>query len=116
MCGFATTFQPLQATVNGMFTTAMKPHANHDADIAESCTDEGIVCEVQEPDETVGPSPATVSASAVINYVMSLRELVCSRALGNKHVCALNKLESAMSGSALQKHACTTDFLFSWLH
>lgn len=94
-------------------------HADDDADIAEPCTDESIIRKVQalfdtqecddEAEESVESPPATASASTVINYITSLRGLVCSRASGNEHMSVVNKLESGMIGSILHKQACITN-------
>lgn len=86
------------------------------------CTDEGIVCEVQalydaresddEADESVEPQSTNVSVSTAVNYIVSLKELGCSRALGDKHMSTLNKMEGAVIRSALPKQACVTYLLF----
>ncbi|XP_064461997.1 tigger transposable element-derived protein 6-like [Ornithodoros turicata] len=93
--------------------------ADDGADIAEPFTDEGIVSEVRaecdpqdsdENDENAEPPPATVSSSVAIEYIASLKRLVCSKELGDDHLAALNKLESAVISSAFGAQARITDF------
>ncbi|XP_064468388.1 tigger transposable element-derived protein 6-like [Ornithodoros turicata] len=93
--------------------------ADDGADIAEPFTDEGIASKVtaecdpqdsDENDENAEPPPATVSSSAAIEYIASLKRLVCSKALGDDHLAALNKLESAVISSAFGAQARITDF------
>ncbi|XP_065280886.1 tigger transposable element-derived protein 6-like [Dermacentor albipictus] len=92
--------------------------ADDDADIAEPCTDEAIVREVRtlpdcpetDEDEDAALPPVAVNASTAIGYIASLKELVCSRGLGDEHITALEKLETAVMQSALKKQTCITDF------
>ncbi|XP_065286853.1 tigger transposable element-derived protein 6-like [Dermacentor albipictus] len=94
--------------------------ADDDADIAEPCTDEAIVREVralpdcpetdEDYDEDAALPPVAVNASTAIGYIASLKELLCSRGLGDEHITALEKLETAVMRSALKKQTCITDF------
>lgn len=47
--------------------------------------------------------PEIVSTSTAIRYIASLKELVCRKDMGGDHVAALNRLESIVLSSALQK-------------
>lgn len=94
--------------------------ADDDADIAEPCTDEAIVREVralpdcpetdEDDDEDAALPPVAVNASTAIGYIASLKELVCSRGLGDEHITALEKLETAVMRSALKKQTCIMGF------
>nr|XP_050028221.2 tigger transposable element-derived protein 6-like [Dermacentor andersoni] len=94
--------------------------ADDDTDIAEPCTDEAIVREVralpdcpetdEDNDEDAALPPVAVNASTAIGYIASLKELVCSRGLGDEHITTLEKLETAVMRSALKKQTCITDF------
>ncbi|XP_065299391.1 tigger transposable element-derived protein 6-like [Dermacentor albipictus] len=96
--------------------------ADDDADIAEPCTDEAIVREVralpdcpetdEDDDEDAALPPVAANASTAISYIVSLKELVCSRGLGDEHITALEKLETAVMRSALKKQTCITDVFF----
>ncbi|XP_037500181.1 uncharacterized protein LOC119374194 [Rhipicephalus sanguineus] len=91
--------------------------ADDDADIAEPCTDEGIVNEVRgksnseesddDDDETLEPAPTSVPVA--IGYIDSLRQLVYAKSLGEEYAAALNKLETTLMASALSKQTCLTD-------
>ncbi|XP_077559248.1 uncharacterized protein LOC144174411 [Haemaphysalis longicornis] len=80
--------------------------ADEDADTAEPCTEEGIVNEARgksdaeesdaDDDETSEPAP--ISAP------------VYAKGLGEEHAAALNKLETALITSALQKQTAIMDF------
>lgn len=91
-----------------------------DSGIAEPCTDEGIVCEVKayyddlesddENDKAIELVPVTVSTSTVANYITFLKELVCSKALSEEHLWALDELDSGVIGPGLRRQACITHF------
>ncbi|KAK8765187.1 hypothetical protein V5799_032204 [Amblyomma americanum] len=87
-----------------------------DAYTAELCTDEGIVSEVrgdsdtEESDEDETSEPAPISVPVGMGYIESLRQLVYAKGLGEEHASALNKLETSLIGSALQKQTSITDF------
>lgn len=98
-------------------------YADDDVEIAEPCTDEGIVREVQalhdsnasgdedDGDDMESP-PEIVSVSTALSYIASLKELVCRRDMGGDHVAALNRHESAVLSSALQKQMRIINFFF----
>lgn len=92
--------------------------AHEDADSAELCTDEGIVNEVRgksdaeesdaDNDETSEPAP--ISAPVAMGYIEDLKQVVYAKGFGKEHAAALNKLETALIKSALQKETAITDF------
>ncbi|KAH6947787.1 hypothetical protein HPB50_021427 [Hyalomma asiaticum] len=95
-----------------------KPEASEEGHSSESCMDEGIVNEVRgksdleesddNSDETL--EPTSTSAPVVVGYIDSLRQLVYAKGLGEQHADTLNKLETALTTSALQKQMCIMGF------
>lgn len=90
---------------------------DNDVEIAEACTYEGIVCEVQSQrailesgDEEEVPASAIVSTATAMGYIASLKELARSKLLGEEHMSAQDKLESAVIASALPKQTHIADF------
>lgn len=90
--------------------------ADDDVEIAEVGTDEGIVrevrgqCDTPESDDEDVPAPVIVNTATAMGYIASLKELVGSRSLGEEHMSALDKLESAVIASALPKQTRITEF------
>ncbi|KAH9361579.1 hypothetical protein HPB48_001456 [Haemaphysalis longicornis] len=58
-------------------------------------------------DETSEPAP--ISAPVAMGYIEDLKQLVYAKGLGEEHAAALNKLETALIKSALQKQTTITD-------
>ncbi|KAK8772585.1 hypothetical protein V5799_024172 [Amblyomma americanum] len=71
-----------------------------DADTAELCTDEDIVSKVRDNSD----------AEESDEDEESLRQLVNANGLGEEHASALNKLETSLIKSALQKETSITLF------
>ncbi|XP_072140427.1 tigger transposable element-derived protein 6-like [Dermacentor andersoni] len=87
------------------------------AEVAESFCDETAVREVrassdaEASDDDNDPSePAPVSATTAVSHIEALRNLVYFKALGDEHIAALNKLETAVIGCALTRQTTITDF------
>lgn len=95
--------------------------ADDDTEFAEPFTDEGIVnevrtCDAEDSDESdadddLEAPPAAVGTPAAIEYIAALKQLVCTRGLGNEHLGAINKLETAVIGSAFAAQVRITDYL-----
>ncbi|XP_070392420.1 tigger transposable element-derived protein 6-like [Dermacentor albipictus] len=87
------------------------------AEVAESFCDETAVREVRASsdaeasnDDSDPSEPAPVSATTAVSHIEALRNLVYFKALGDEHIAALNKLETAVIGCALTKQTTITDF------
>ncbi|XP_072144529.1 tigger transposable element-derived protein 6-like [Dermacentor andersoni] len=87
------------------------------AEVAESFCDETAVREVrassdaEASDNDNDPSePAPVNATTAMSHIEALRNLVYFKALGDEHIAALNKLETAVIGCALTRQTTITDF------
>lgn len=91
-----------------------------EVDVAESCLDEGFVCEVkgfvisesdEEREETAEPmAPPPLGSLTVVEYIASLKQLVSSKALDEEYFAALNNLKMTIIGSALTKQSKLTNF------
>lgn len=77
--------------------------------IVELCMYEGIISEVwvdsdaKESDDDETSEPAPVSAPIAMCYTEGLRQPVYAKGLGRELASVLNKLETTLVGSALQK-------------
>lgn len=65
----------------------------------------------EEREETAEPmAPPPLSSLPVVQHIASLKQLVCSKALGDEYFAALNNLEMTIIGSALTKQSKLTNF------
>ncbi|KAH9361025.1 hypothetical protein HPB48_002887 [Haemaphysalis longicornis] len=62
-----------------------------------------------DDDETSEPAPI-ISGPIAMGYIEDLKQLVYAKGLGEEHAAALNKLETALVTSALQKQTAIMDF------
>ncbi|XP_072140170.1 uncharacterized protein [Dermacentor andersoni] len=83
------------------------------AEVAESFCDENAIREARASsdaealDDDSDPSePAPISTTTAVSHIEALRNLVYFKALDDEHIAALNKLETAVIGCALESCLC----------